>query len=130
MSDVQTYNPDYYEVGDRDDRPWGYWEVIKIKGEFGNQIVEKHITIFPTGILSLQSHRHRTETWVVLTGAIRMVLNDQVFDLHKGQKVKIPVGAKHRMSNPFQEEAVVHEIQKGECRESDFIRYEDKYGRA
>lgn len=130
MIESLNYDPDQYKVGDRDDRPWGSWEVTKIHEEDGEQVVEKIIKIHPTGILSLQSHKHRREIWTVISGTIRMILNDDTYDLAKGKSVTIQAGDKHRMANPFLEEAIVHEKQIGECRESDFFRYEDQYGRA
>lgn len=130
MNNPLSYNPDEYAIGDHDERPWGSWEVIDVQSKNGEHVIEKKITVYPTGLLSLHSHRHRCETWTVLSGTIRVVLNEETFDLKKGESIKIPVGAKHRIANPYQEEAVVHEIQNGQCRESDIVRYEDKYGRA
>ena len=130
MNNKLQYDPQKFTIGDCDDRPWGSWEVTDVREENGEEVVEKKITVHPTGILSLQSHKYRREIWTVLEGAIRVVLDDKVLDLQKGDTVAIPLGTKHRMSNPFLETAIVHEIQMGQCMESDIIRYEDKYGRA
>lgn len=127
---AQNYNPDAYNVGDADTRPWGKWEVIGISEKDGEQHVEKHITVIPGGILSYQSHELRREKWTVVKGRLRVTLNDQIIDLNEGQSIDIPLKAKHRMANPFEEDVVVHEVQMGICKESDIIRYEDSYGRS
>lgn len=130
MTNATNYNENEYTVGDSDTRPWGAWEVLAVREENGEQVVEKKITITPDGILSLQSHKFRREKWTVLSGKIRVTRDDEIIDLETGQSIDIPQGAKHRMANPFDDIATVHEIQMGQCMESDIIRYEDKYGRA
>ncbi len=125
-----NYNENKYHIGDHDQRPWGTWEVTDVRKENNEDVIEKKITVNPTGILSLQSHKYRREIWTVLSGKIRVTLNDKILDLNKGETIHIPLGAKHRMANPFHEEAIIHEIQIGKCMESDIIRYEDQYGRA
>lgn len=126
---MSNYDPNNYKVGDADTRPWGKWEVIALYDKDGEEYVEKHITVNPTGILSLQSHDLRREKWTVVKGKLRVTLGEDVFDLDEGQSVDIPVKVKHRMENPFEQDVLVHEIQMGECKESDIIRYEDSYGR-
>ncbi len=129
MTARENYNPDGYTIGDYDTRPWGKWEVTNITKEGNEEMIEKKITVNPSGILSLQSHKYRREIWTVISGTIRVTLDDQIFDLKTGETIKIPLGAKHRMANPFEQEAVIHEVQIGQCMESDIIRYEDHYGR-
>ncbi len=127
---MSNYDPNNYKVGDSDIRPWGKWEVVGFYQKDGEDYVEKHITVTPTGILSLQSHKLRREKWTVLKGKLRVTLNDNIIDMSEGESIDIPANAKHRMENPFNEDVVVHEIQMGECKESDIIRYEDAYGRS
>lgn len=125
-----TYTPDRFHVGDHDTRPWGKWEVTAVRQENGEQHVEKHLTVNPNAILSLQSHKLRREVWTVLEGKIEATRGDEVITVSKGETIEIPRGAQHRIANPFSETAIVHEIQRGICREDDIERYEDKYGRA
>ncbi len=126
---MSNYNPNTYTVGDADARPWGKWEVIAVYQKNGEDYVEKHITVKPTGSLSLQSHELRREKWTVVSGKLRVTLNNEIFDLTEGQSADIQVCEKHRMENPFDTDVLVHEIQMGKCMESDIIRYEDSYGR-
>lgn len=126
----QSYNPDVYNVGDSDTRPWGKWEVIKVLDKEGEQHVEKRITVTPGGILSYQSHELRREKWTVLKGRLRVTLDGKIIDLNEGESIDIPLKAKHRMANPFDKDVLVHEVQMGTCKESDIVRYEDNYGRS
>ena len=127
---MSDYNPNEYTVGDADNRPWGRWEVTAVGTENGEQKVEKKITVNPGAVLSLQSHELRREEWTVIEGEIQVTCNEDVFALQKGQTTHIPLHAKHRMANTTDKPAVVHEIQRGTCKEADIKRYEDKYGRA
>jgi mannose-6-phosphate isomerase-like protein (cupin superfamily) len=119
-----------YRPGETDTRPWGRWEVLQTGHEDGEEFCAKRITVIPGGVLSLQSHKGRRETWTVEAGVLEVTLNDDIHVLQKGETIDIPLGAKHRMANRGSVDAVVHEIQRGICREDDIIRYEDIYGRS
>ena len=80
-----NYDPNNYKVGDSDIRPWGKWEVVGFYQKDGEDYVEKHITVTPTGILSLQSHKLRREKWTVLKGKLRVTLNDNIIDMSEGE---------------------------------------------
>ena len=56
----------------------------------------------PGGVLSLQSHVHRAEHWVVVEGAARVTVGDEVRLLGENQSVYIPLGAVHRHGEPGQ----------------------------
>ena len=107
-------------------RPWGYYTVI----EQGQSFVVKIIHVNKGQRLSLQSHNHRSEHWVVLSGIAKVVLDDKVFDLKIGQSADIPLQAHHSLQNPYSEDVEILEIQMGDLlSEDDIIRYEDIYGR-
>ena len=107
-------------------RPWGYYTVIKE----GQGFVVKIIHVNKGQRLSLQSHNHRSEHWVVLSGVAKVVLDESVFGLNIGQSVDIPLGAKHSLQNPYESDLEILEIQLGDfLSEDDIIRYEDIYGR-
>lgn len=134
MSDTSASAPAHtnmpgYIVGETDTRPWGSWEVLETGTDNGEEYCIKKITVTPGGILSLQSHELRREEWTVLDGVLEVTRNDEILTLQAGEKVNIPCGAKHRMANRGTVDAVVHEIQRGICREDDIVRYEDIYGR-
>lgn len=109
-----------------DERPWGRFTVL----HEGPGFKVKEIVVDPGGRLSLQSHRHRAEHWVVVRGRVRVTVGDLVQDLDPNQSVHIPLGARHRMENPFDGPMHLIEVQCGSyLGEDDIIRYEDVYGR-
>lgn len=108
-------------------RPWGSFKVL----HEGPGWKVKEIVVVPGGRLSLQSHRHRAEHWVVVAGTARITVDDDVLELGPNQSVHIPLGAKHRMENPGEEPMHLIEVQCGTyLGEDDIIRYEDVYGRS
>jgi mannose-6-phosphate isomerase len=81
--------------------------------------------------LSHQTHVHRAEHWLVVSGIATCTVDDEVLVVGPGSWVTVPLGAKHRLANQGSEELVVVEIQRGAyCGEDDIIRLEDDYGRA
>lgn len=109
-------------------RPWGCYEVTK-KSSDGSEL-EKLITIKPNNKLSLQSHKHREEFYVILEGNALVEIDSVTYTLTSGDEINIPIGAIHRVNNIGQKDLVIHEIQRGELlSEEDIIRYEDDYGR-
>lgn len=119
-----------YKVGDRDQRPWGEYEVTAVGMDGEEEYCEKSITVNPANILSLQSHDLRRETWSVKSGELTVVLNENVITLKAGQDIFIPCGSIHAMANLADAPCIVFERQEGICREEDIKRYLDAYGRA
>lgn len=110
----------------RDYRPWGWYESLAIGGRF--QV--KRIVVHPGAALSLQSHHHRSEHWIVVEGTARVTVGDDVSLLSENQSVYIPLGAVHRMENPGKVPMVLIEVQTGSyLGEDDIVRYEDFYAR-
>ena len=109
-----------------DHRPWGWFESLVI----GNRFQVKRIHVHPGAALSLQSHHHRSEHWIVVEGTARVTIDDQVRLVSENQSVYIPLGAVHRMENPGKVPMVLIEVQTGSyLGEDDIIRYEDVYAR-
>lgn len=107
-------------------RPWGYYTVLNQ----GEGYLTKMISVSRKGQLSLQSHKYRSEHWVVLSGIARVTLEDKVFMLKAGSSIDIPVRAIHSLANPYDTELKIIEVQKGDkLIEEDIIRYKDIYGR-
>jgi len=107
-------------------RPWGSYTVLAESP--GHKV--KRITVKPGGILSLQSHRHRSEHWTTIDGVMSVVIEDKEFDMAVDESCHIPLGAKHRMLNKTDVAASIIEVQIGDyLGEDDIIRYEDAYGR-
>ncbi|MFG6596106.1 mannose-1-phosphate guanylyltransferase/mannose-6-phosphate isomerase [Sulfitobacter sp. 1A13368] len=110
----------------RDFRPWGWYESLIIGGRF--QV--KRIVVHPGAALSLQSHHHRSEHWIVVEGTAKVTVDDDVQLITENQSVYIPLGAVHRMENPGRVPMVLIEVQTGSyLGEDDIIRYEDVYAR-
>jgi mannose-1-phosphate guanylyltransferase/mannose-6-phosphate isomerase len=108
-------------------RPWGSFKVLHEAP--GCKV--KEIVVVPGGRLSLQSHRHRAEHWVVVAGTAKITVDDDVLVLGPNQSVHIPLGAKHRMENPGEQPMHLIEVQCGVyLGEDDIIRYDDVYGRS
>ncbi|MCG7494979.1 mannose-1-phosphate guanylyltransferase/mannose-6-phosphate isomerase [Thalassobius sp. Cn5-15] len=110
----------------KDHRPWGWFESLVVGGRF--QV--KRIMVHPGAALSLQSHVHRSEHWIVVEGTARVTVDDEVKLVTENQSVYIPLGAVHRMENPGKVPMVLIEVQTGAyVGEDDIIRYEDVYAR-
>ena len=108
-------------------RPWGKYEVLVDNAD--NHKVKK-ITVFPGESLSLQSHEHRSEHWVVVKGVAGVVNGESLLTLREGESTFIPAKARHRLSNPGEENLEIIEVQTGDyLGEDDIVRYEDVYGR-
>ena len=107
-------------------RPWGsYVNLFN-----GKEFLIKEIYVKPKGILSLQKHHHRAEHWVVTHGIPKITLNKSKFLKKPGETIYIPLGAVHRIENPFKKPVKIIEAQIGSIlKETDIVRYQDIYGR-
>ena len=114
------------EAFPKDHRPWGWFESLVI----GQRFQVKRILVHPGAALSLQSHHHRSEHWIVVEGTAKVTVDDEVKLLTENQSVYIPLGTVHRMENPGKVPMVLIEVQTGSyLGEDDIIRYEDIYAR-
>jgi mannose-1-phosphate guanylyltransferase/mannose-6-phosphate isomerase len=110
----------------RDHRPWGWFESLVTDNRF--QV--KRIVVHPGASLSLQSHMHRSEHWIVVAGTARVTVDQKISLVTENQSVYIPLGAVHRMENPGKVPMVLIEVQTGiYLGEDDIVRYEDIYAR-
>ena len=90
----------------------------------------KLIQVKPGEKLSLQMHHHRSEHWVVVSGTARVEVDNKLEILCENQSIYIPLGSKHRLSNPGKINLTLIEVQSGSyVGEDDIVRFEDKYGR-
>jgi len=109
-----------------DHRPWGWFESLVV----GDRFQVKRIHVHPGAALSLQSHHHRSEHWIVVEGTAKVTIDDEERLVSENQSVYIPLGAVHRMENPGKVPMVLIEVQTGTyLGEDDIIRYEDIYAR-
>ena len=108
-------------------RPWGWYQTLSR----GDRYQVKCIMVKPGGKLSLQSHYHRSEHWVVVKGTLEVTQGDKVELLSENQSTFIPIGKPHRLANPGKMPAFLIEVQSGSyLDEDDIVRFEDIYGRA
>tara|TARA_B100000886_G_scaffold54682_1_gene33561 strand:- start:27786 stop:29222 length:1437 start_codon:yes stop_codon:yes gene_type:complete len=107
-------------------RPWGHY--LSLVEE--NRWQVKLISVKPGEKLSLQMHHHRSEHWVVVNGTAKVEVDEKVEVLTENQSVYIPLGSKHRLTNPGKITLTLIEVQSGSyVGEDDIIRFEDFYGR-
>jgi mannose-1-phosphate guanylyltransferase len=108
-------------------RPWGSFTVL----DYGSSYKIKSITVNPLKSLSLQSHLHRSEHWVVIEGEAEITNQDKIYRIKKNESTFIAKGSKHRLSNPLTDKKlIIIEVQSGSyLGEDDIKRYEDEFGR-
>ena len=107
-------------------RPWGNYTTIVE----GKRWLVKLIEVKPNASLSLQMHHHRAEHWVVVSGTALIEKNGKKQLLSENESTFIPLGCKHRLSNPGKMKLELIEVQSGTyLDEEDIIRFEDSYGR-
>lgn len=115
------------EIFPKDHRPWGWFESLTL----GERFQVKRICVKPGAALSLQSHNHRSEHWIVVAGTAKVTINENIQLVREGQSVYVPLGAVHRMENPGKLPMILIEVQIGTyLGEDDIIRYEDIYARS
>ena len=108
------------------ERHWGWYEVI----DQGERFKVKNIEVKPGHRLSLQKHHHLTEHFIVVSGTAEVQLNDARQLIGENQSTYIPLGCKHRLSNPGKIPLKIIEVQSGPYLEEDDIeRFEDDHGR-
>ena len=108
-------------------RPWGSYTSL-IESESWQV---KILKIKPFASLSLQLHHHRSEHWVVVNGTAKVEIDGLESTLVKNQSIFVPLGLKHRLSNPKNIPLEIIEVQNGiYLGEDDIERFDDKYGRA
>ena len=107
-------------------KPWGTYQVLE---ESKNYLIKK-IIVNPGGKLSLQSHSHRSEHWIVVKGIAEVTINEKIKVLKANQNIFIPLKCQHRMANKEKLPLIVIEVWYGDILdENDIIRYEDIYNR-
>lgn len=107
-------------------RPWGWYETLTRDQRF--QV--KRIMVKPGAALSLQSHRHRSEHWIVVAGTAEVTIGEEVNLVSENGSVYVPLGTRHRLANPGKVPMYLIEVQTGGyLGEDDIVRFEDLYDR-
>ena len=107
-------------------KPWGSFEII----DMGDKYTVKKIIVYPGEKLSLQSHDHRSEHWLIASGTAEVIVDDKTKSLKENDNIFIPKGSKHRLANIGVVNLIVIEMWFGDkLDENDIKRYEDIYNR-
>jgi len=126
VKDLEKENFSESKTNNKVYRPWGNYKTISQ----GNIWKVKKIEILPKASLSLQLHRHRAEHWVVVDGIAKVEIDEKDTILRENQSIYVPLGSKHRLSNPGDKLLTLIEVQSGEyLEEDDIIRFKDIYDR-
>ena len=107
-------------------RPWGSYTVL----EDAPDCKVKRLVVRPGQVLSLQFHHRRSEHWTVVHGTAKVRVGEEEFLLERNQSTYIPMGTRHRLENPTDQDIALIEVQCGDYfGEDDIVRLEDVYGR-
>jgi mannose-6-phosphate isomerase-like protein (cupin superfamily) len=113
------------EVIERDERPWGYYEVLL--RDTGIQI--KRIHVNAGNRLSLQTHNHRAEHWFCTSGTGIVTIGEARMDMSPGKSFYIEALQMHRVEATHYDLEFI-EVQVGYyLGEDDIVRHSDDYGR-
>jgi mannose-6-phosphate isomerase-like protein (cupin superfamily) len=108
-------------------RPWGEFHVL-----FDGDCKIKRLVVTPHKRLSLQSHQHRREVWLVIHGCGQAQVGEEIRDISEGSLIVIEKGQKHRLIHPglVDRNLEIIEVQTGTYfGEDDIVRYEDDFHR-
>ena len=92
----------------KDHRPWGSFEIVS-----RNRFKVKKIIVKSGATLSLQSHKHRSEHWVVVDGSAVVTIDESKKVIGPGQSTYVPLGSIHRLENHETKPLIIIEIQIG-----------------
>ncbi len=126
VDNLERTNPDLVKKYRQIYRPWGHYDSV----DSGDRHQVKRITVKPGASLSLQMHYHRSEHWIVVRGTAHVICGDKQKILRENESIYIPLGEKHRLTNPGKIPLELIEVQSGDyLGEDDIVRFEDTYGR-
>ena len=109
-------------------KPWGWYLNLEGTDNSGHRV--KKICVYPNCRLSLQSHKERSEHWIIVKGNAKVQVGEDHFNITVNQTLYIPKGVLHRLENIGEENVEIIETQIGDyLGEDDIVRYEDDFGR-
>lgn len=102
-------------------RSWGKYTLLT---ESEGYRVRK-IEMDPGASLTMQMHYHRSEHWTVISGTGKTIINDRESIFTENQSTYIPMGVKHKLSNPGKIPLIIIEVQSGKyINEDDIVVFE------
>lgn len=115
-----------YELHRTVTRPWGTYTVL----EESDTYKIKKIVVRAGQRLSLQSHKFRSEHWVVTKGVATVICGNKTFKVKTNESTFIPKKTKHRLENKGRADVEIIEVQNGSyVGEDDIKRFDDDYKR-
>ena len=126
VNELKKQNSDLVKIPATVARPWGTYTVLENTLAYKT----KKIVVNPKKRLSLQSHFHRNEHWIIVSGTAKVTVGNTTKLLQANESTYIPAGEKHRLENPGLIPLIMIEAQVGEyLEEDDIVRYEDDFNR-
>ena len=103
-------------------RSWGKYTLLTEGKDYRVRKVEMN----PGKSLMMQMHYHRSEHWTVISGTGKITIDDKESIFTENQSTYIPMGVKHKLSNPGKIPLVIIEVQSGKyINDDDIIVFED-----
>ncbi len=110
----------------KEERPWGWFEILLEEDD----VKVKRILVKVGKRLSLQSHKHRSENWIIVQGESLITVDSKIKKYVRNDSVFIKAGKKHRIENIGKNDVIFIEVQTGSyLGEDDIVRYEDDFNR-
>ncbi|MEP3427528.1 MAG: mannose-1-phosphate guanylyltransferase/mannose-6-phosphate isomerase [Roseibium sp.] len=98
-------------------KPWGYSERVNS----GDRYSVQSMLINPGKRIGLQSHLHRAEHWIVVSGTVEITIDGEARLLTENQSAFVPLGAQHTLRNPGRIPVRMIEVQSGTYLQDDDI---------
>ena len=106
LKDKAVYQAEHHR---RTYRPWGWLERVMAVQNYRVNI----LCVYAGASLTLQSHQHRSEHWIITSGQATIQIEDSFFTLDAHQSTYIEAEAKHRLSNKADAPLILIEVQTG-----------------
>lgn len=102
-------------------RSWGKYTLLT--EDEGYRV--RKIEMDPGASLTMQMHYHRSEHWTVISGTGKTIINEKESIFTENQSTYIPMGVKHKLSNPGKIPLIIIEVQSGKyISEDDIVVFE------
>lgn len=102
-------------------RSWGKYTLLTESEGYRVRKIEMN----PGASLTMQMHYHRSEHWTVISGTGKTIINDRESIFTENQSTYIPMGVKHKLSNPGKIPLIIIEVQSGKyINEDDIVVFE------
>jgi mannose-1-phosphate guanylyltransferase/mannose-6-phosphate isomerase len=98
-------------------RSWGKYTLLTESEGYRVRKIEMN----PGASLTMQMHYHRSEHWTVISGTGKIIINDRESIFTENQSTYIPMGVKHKLSNPGKIPLIIIEVQSGKYINDDDI---------